>query len=113
MIFISDPFFRWSMFPYLIVPMVNSETLFLNFAQAKLDGSKAIRGGIPVVFPNFGPWKLGPQHGFARISSWTVDQKGDDFVIFTLSDNDETRKMWDYKFELRYTVRISDNSLCK
>ena len=89
------------------------ETLFLNFVQAKLDGSKAIRGGIPVVFPNFGPWKLGPQHGFARISSWTVDQKGDDFVIFTLSDNDETRKMWDYKFELRYTVRISDNSLCK
>ena len=81
--------------------------------EAKLDGSKAIRGGIPVVFPNFGPWQLGPQHGFARISSWTVDQKGDDFVIFTLSDNDETRKMWDYKFELRYTVRISDNSLCK
>jgi len=86
------------------------EKLFLS-STAKLDGTKAIRGGIPVVFPNFGPWKLGPQHGFARISSWTVDQKGDDFVIFTLSDNDETRKMWDYKFELRYTVRISDNSL--
>jgi len=86
------------------------EKLFLS-STAKLDGTKAIRGGIPVVFPNFGPWKLGPQHGFARISSWTVDQKGDDFVIFTLSDNEETRKMWDYKFELRYTVRISDNSL--
>lgn len=23
---------------------------------------------------NFGPWKFGPQHGFARISRWTVDQ---------------------------------------
>ena len=52
--------------------------------EAKLDGSKAIRGGIPVVFPNFGPWKLGPQHGFARISTWTVDKSGDDFVILTL-----------------------------
>ena len=49
-----------------------------------MDGSKAIRGGIPVVFPNFGPWKLGPQHGFARISQWTVELKGDDYVILTL-----------------------------
>ena len=37
-----------------------------------LDGSKAIRGGIPLVFPQFG---LGPampktQHGFARNSRW-------------------------------------------
>jgi len=86
------------------------EKLFLS-STAKLDGSKAIRGGIPVVFPNFGPWKLGPQHGFARISTWKMDQKGDDWVIFTLSDSEESRKMWDYKFELRYTVRISDNSL--
>ena len=53
-----------------------------------MDGSKAIRGGIPVVFPNFGPWKLGPQHGFARISQWTVELKGDDYVILTLKVGD-------------------------
>ena len=55
-----------------------------NLFLAKLDGSKAIRGGIPVVFPNFGPWKLGPQHGFARISTWDVAEKDEDFVILTL-----------------------------
>ena len=27
-----------------------------------------------VVKANFGPWKLGPQHGFARISPWVVDK---------------------------------------
>jgi len=30
------------------------EALFVS-RDAKLDGSKAIRGGIPVVFPIFGP----------------------------------------------------------
>lgn len=88
----------------------DKEKLFLS-SLAKLDGSKAIRGGIPVVFPNFGPWKLGPQHGFARISKWSVDQKGDDYVILNLTDSDETRKMWDFKFQLRYTVRLTDNTL--
>ena len=76
-----------------------------------MDGSKAIRGGIPVVFPNFGPWKLGPQHGFARISNWEVLEEKEDFVILTLSDNKETRQMWDFGFTLQYTVRIENNKL--
>lgn len=33
-------------------------------------GPKAIRAGIPLVFPQFGPGKL-PQHGFARVSTWS------------------------------------------
>jgi len=38
-----------------------------------MDGSKAVRGGIPICFPNFGPWKAGPQHGFARTSNdWKI-----------------------------------------
>lgn len=52
------------------------ENLFVS-RDAKLDGSKAIRGGIPLVFPIFGPPKDGsgstmPQHGFARNNVWTV-----------------------------------------
>ena len=54
-----------------------TENLFLSTA-AKLAGSKAIRGGIPIVFPAFGPppkdhatGRL-PQHGFARSSLWEV-----------------------------------------
>ena len=42
--------------------------LFSSSKKAKLDGTKAIRGGIPVCFPRFGPWEFGAQHGFARIS---------------------------------------------
>lgn len=52
------------------------ERLWLS-DNAVLDGSKAVRGGIPLVFPVFGKqkkedhptYKL-PQHGFARNSEW-------------------------------------------
>src|SRR5882724_52465 len=37
---------------------------------------KAIRGGVPVIFPWFGArsdGKPGPAHGFARTSEWAVE----------------------------------------
>ena len=50
------------------------ECLFLS-RDAKLDGSKAIRGGIPLVFPQFGqPDKSMPQHGFLRNNLWCADK---------------------------------------
>ena len=49
------------------------EKIFVS-KKAIMDGSKAIRGGVPVCFPNFGPWSNGPQHGFARNSpDWKVN----------------------------------------
>lgn len=53
------------------------ERLFLS-DKSFLNGSKPLRGGIPVVFPCFGPpshpdhLKL-PQHGFARSEKWSYD----------------------------------------
>jgi glucose-6-phosphate 1-epimerase len=50
------------------------ECMFVSRA-AKLDGTKAIRGGIPLVFPQFGqPDKSMPQHGFLRNNVWQVDE---------------------------------------
>lgn len=58
------------------------ELLFLS-RLAKLDGSKAIRGGIPLVFPQFGqPDPSMPQHGFLRTNLWEVDDS-------SFYDNDE------------------------
>jgi glucose-6-phosphate 1-epimerase len=45
----------------------NSTGLLFTSSKALTNGSKAIRGGIPLVFPQFGPGPL-PQHGFARVS---------------------------------------------
>jgi glucose-6-phosphate 1-epimerase len=53
------------------------ECLFTS-RDAKLDGTKAIRGGIPLVFPIFGPPSEStssmPQHGFLRNNVWKVDE---------------------------------------
>src|SRR5580692_10596 len=37
---------------------------------------KAIRGGVPIIFPWFGPrsdGKPGPSHGFARTMEWAME----------------------------------------
>lgn len=91
------------------------EQLFLS-SLTKLDGSKAIRGGIPLVFPNFSTWSCGPKHGFARICWWkTVEEKkledGGAEASFSLEDTEETRAMWNFKFHLRYTVTLRPGSL--
>ena len=48
---------------HLIIPL----QLFVS-KRSVFDGKKAIRGGVPFVFPIFGPSSVMPQHGFARIS---------------------------------------------
>lgn len=55
-----------------------SDVLFCS-KQALMDGSKPIRGGVPLVFPNFGPPKQGdmPQHGYARRNVWTCVKEYD------------------------------------
>ena len=72
------------------------ENLFVS-SKAILDGSKAIRGGVPVCFPSFGPWEFGAQHGFARTSAnWrvegdgvAVDEKTGDATVSACNENDE------------------------
>jgi glucose-6-phosphate 1-epimerase len=66
--------------------------LFVS-SLAKTDGSKAIRGGIPLVFPQFGqPNKDMPSHGFLRCNYWSVGQMYDNEdeagCEFTLALND-------------------------
>ncbi|XP_033107419.1 putative glucose-6-phosphate 1-epimerase [Anneissia japonica] len=87
------------------------EMLFVS-KDAIFNNKKAIRGGIPVVFPNFGPWELGPQHGFARITRWTLKESvsnescGEAKAVFTLTDTEETRKIWNYNFCVTYTILL-------
>jgi glucose-6-phosphate 1-epimerase len=47
--------------------------LFLSQLSRFQDGH-AIRGGIPVIFPWFGPREGFPMHGFARLHPWELKQ---------------------------------------
>lgn len=94
------------------------ENIFVS-TKAVMDGSKPIRGGIPLCFPAFGEWEFGPQHGFARSSKdWKVQEgptadpsTGDVKLVLTLEDTEDTRKMWDFKFKLTYTVLLTTRAL--
>jgi glucose-6-phosphate 1-epimerase len=89
--------------------------LFFISSQAILDGSKPIRGGIPIVFPSFGAGDGSlPSHGFARISTWNIKSVEKDQAILTLSPkeiNEAYRIKWPYDFNLEYTVKVRPGEL--
>lgn len=112
---------------------VNSaEKLFLS-KKTPLDGSAAIRGGIPLVFPVFGPasdhednegLENVPRHGVARTAQWQLKQdkevdgktaKGQESATasFALSSQDlpgiEAKYQW--PFELVYEVTLTAKDL--
>ncbi|KAI0169946.1 galactose mutarotase-like protein [Hypoxylon sp. FL1284] len=106
-----------------------TEKLWLSDA-AKLDGSKAVRGGIPLVFPVFGTApdhaatsKL-PQHGFARNSRWEFLGKSSsesagpsdasvklDFGLSSNTLDDAVKAQWPYTFSIIYSVTLTPESL--
>jgi glucose-6-phosphate 1-epimerase len=102
--------------------IAGEEQLWLS-SSAKLDGSKAVRGGIPLVFPVFGKKESGPtanlpQHGFARNSTWEFlgqTKENPVSVQFALSpeqvDSELLSKWPGNDFTLIYTVELSEESL--
>ncbi|CAI5747073.1 unnamed protein product [Peronospora destructor] len=92
--------------------------LFLS-KNALLDGSKPIRGGIPLVFPVFGAAEGYPNHGFARIYKWKLnqlDQTVDDdkspvVATFSLDVSDDIKAMYPHDFALMYEVSLYANAL--
>ncbi len=86
------------------------EQLFLSPKAEFRDGA-AIRGGVPVIFPQFAG--LGPlsKHGFARTQYWQVVDLQPGEVTLSLSDNQQTLAAWPHQFKLDYHIQISDGEL--
>ncbi|CAG8452028.1 10841_t:CDS:2 [Paraglomus occultum] len=109
----------------IVFTFINVELTYHTSKNAILNGTKAIRGGIPLVFPQFGkaedssaPTAALPQHGFARNSKWEfLEGKDDDNEvtgIFTLSPSSvpsELYQKWPFPFKLLYTVILRPQSL--
>lgn len=95
-------------------PPGGSERLYLS-PKAIFDGRSAIRGGIPVCFPQFADLGPLPAHGFARNATWSVvtERTGDDFALLTLglADDEATRALWPHPFRAELGVLIEDSRL--
>ncbi|OSX67581.1 hypothetical protein POSPLADRAFT_1176447 [Postia placenta MAD-698-R-SB12] len=96
------------------------ERLFVS-SKAALDGSKPVRGGIPVVFPCFGApthpehLKLG-QHGFARSETWTfnsivMDNEAGVSVKLTLEPKASITERYERPFHLAYVVTLAEHQI--
>lgn len=88
--------------------------LFLSSAS-RFAAHQAIRGGVPVIFPWFGPNAQQPSlpmHGVARTAEWEVegvetwpDQTCQ--ATFRLLSSEPTHAVWPFDFILRLRVTVS------
>uniref|UniRef100_A0A7C9CKM6 glucose-6-phosphate 1-epimerase n=1 Tax=Opuntia streptacantha TaxID=393608 RepID=A0A7C9CKM6_OPUST len=94
------------------------ELLFMS-SKALWKPPKAIRGGIPVCFPQFGNFGSLEQHGFARNRMWSLDSSpaplppanNHSTVDLILKSTDEDQKTWQRSFELRLRISLSAGKL--
>ncbi|MBP9092210.1 D-hexose-6-phosphate mutarotase [bacterium] len=96
-------------------PQKHEPVLFLSESSPFVRG-KAIRGGVPIIFPWFGPRTAtvcdnrsdGPAHGFARTEDWQVvsaAMEGEQLVlILCLEANEVSRALGFDQFRLQYSL---------
>lgn len=96
----------------------DEDHFWLSDTNKWIDGGKPIRGGIPICFPQFGPYGDLPQHGFARNTEWrikdtSVDKDTSVHAIFILDSETggENVEAWPHKFSAEYMVTISPAGL--
>jgi glucose-6-phosphate 1-epimerase len=94
------------------------ERLYLS-PKSVMDGQAAIRGGVPVSFPQFnqrGPLaERLPKHGFARNLPWQAgapELSADSAQLcLHLQDNDRTRAWWPQAFALQLHITLRPGAL--
>lgn len=96
------------------IPAGSDERLYLS-EKACLDGSNAIRGGIPVCFPQFSGLGKLPQHGLVRQATWEAREQrsGRDHALATLgvTDDGHTHALWPGMFDAELTVVVEQRRL--
>jgi len=90
------------------------ERLYLS-PQSVMDGHAAIRGGIPVCFPQFNQRGDLPKHGFARNVSWAPKpaklEADRAHLALSLGDSAATRQWWDQRFEALLLIELTPGTL--
>ena len=104
-------------------PSGSRPVLFLS-ERSEFAAAKAIRGGVPIIWPWFGPRSeavpppppdapRSPSHGFARTAEWRLQfaaLAGDDLhLTFTLGPSEESRSFGFDGFRLAFEVVVGRN----
>lgn len=93
------------------------EELLFTSSKAIYKPPTAVRGGIPICFPQFGNRGILEQHGFARNRIWAIDDSppplhlndssGKIFTDLLLKPSQEDMKVWPHSFEFRLRVSLT------
>lgn len=94
-------------------PAKQQPVLWLSENSA-LQPGVAIRGGIPICWPWFGPHVSEshfPSHGIARTASWALEsilqrQQGEVELCFTLPFNESMHRRWPYAVQLSLQIVV-------
>ena len=85
------------------IPAGGDECLYVS-ERSPFEASRPIRGGIPIVFPQFADRGPLAQHGFARTRAWSFAGASDSGaglrVAFALESSSETLALWPHAFRL-------------
>ena len=95
-------------------PAGGGERLFLS-ERPRFGQGASVRGGMPVVFPQFNERGALPRHGFVRTRRWQLmrsEASADDaLAVLQLADSEETRALWPHPFALELTVCVHNDRL--
>ncbi|KAK3227985.1 hypothetical protein Dsin_007847 [Dipteronia sinensis] len=96
------------------------EELLFTSSKAIFKPPQAVRGGIPICFPQFGNQGSVQKHGFARNKIWVIDSDPPPLhhhpsdslgkaacVDLLLKPSEEDLKIWPHSFEFRLRVSLA------
>lgn len=86
----------------------SAKDIFFLSERADLSGKQAIRGGIPIIFPQF---KARPDqtHGFARTAMWNILKRSEDSITLRFSHTSTGVTNWPHPFTFDYEVTLSES----
>ena len=96
-------------------PVSGREQLFLSKTSELREGA-AIRGGVPLIFPQFSGLGALPKHGFARNAIWQLlrngqTESGAAQAVFSLQESAGTLKVWPHMFKAELIVTVSGETM--
>lgn len=72
---------------------------------------KALRGGVPICFPQFSGRGNLPKHGLVRTRPWRLLAKTETAMILSISEDRDSLALWPTEFELIQTIVLDENGL--
>lgn len=95
-------------------PAGGGERLFLS-ERSRFGAGASVRGGVPVIFPQFNERGPLPRHGLVRTRPWQLARcevgPDDALAVLELADDEGSRAIWPQRFALELTLRVGGDRL--